>query len=167
MYDKIDASTLSLSEKMVSLDRVSKTVKGGRKMKFSALMVVGNGEGIVGVGIGKSTEVPDAINKGIEDAKKNLVRVTLKGTTIPHETVSEYGSSLVILKPAAEGTGVIAGGAVRDVLEMAGVKDIRTKALRSRNPKNLVKATIAGLQGLRDAKQVAEIRGKTVEEILG
>ena len=167
MYDKIDASTLSLSEKMVSLDRVSKTVKGGRKLKFSALMVVGHGEGIVGVGIGKSTEVPDAINKGIEDAKKNLVRVTLKGTTIPHETVSEYGASLVILNPAAEGTGVIAGGAVRDVLEMAGVKDIRTKALRSRNPKNLVKATIAGLQGLRDAKQVAEIRGKTVEEILG
>ena len=129
MYDKIDASTLSLTEKMVSLERVSKTVKGGRKMKFSALMVVGNGDGIVGVGIGKSVEVPDAINKGIEDAKKNLVRVTLKGTTIPHEVVSEYGASLVILKPAAEGTGVIAGGAVRDVLEMAGIKDIRTKAL--------------------------------------
>lgn len=167
MYDKIDASTLSLTEKMVSLNRVSKTVKGGRKMKFSALMVVGNGEGIVGVGLGKSTEIPDAISKGIEDAKKNLVRVTLKDTTIPHEVVSEYGASLVILKPAAEGTGVIAGGAVRDVLEMAGVKDIRTKALRSRNPKNLVKATIAGLQSLRDAQQVAETRGKTVEEILG
>ncbi len=167
MYDKIDASTLSLTEKMVSLERVSKTVKGGRKMKFSALMVVGDGNGVVGVGIGKSVEVPDAINKGIEDAKKNLVRVTLKGTTIPHEVVSEYGASLVILKPAAEGTGVIAGGAVRDVLEMAGIKDIRTKALRSRNPKNLVKATLRGLTSLRDAKEVAETRGKTVKEILG
>ena len=167
MYDKIDASTLSLTEKMVSLERVSKTVKGGRKMKFSALMVVGNGDGIVGIGMGKSSEVPDAINKGIEDAKKNLVRVTLKGTTIPHEVALNYGASLVILKPAAEGTGVIAGGAVRDVLEMAGVKDIRTKALRSRNPKNLAKATLKGLMSLRDAKQVAETRGKTVKEILG
>lgn len=167
MYDKIDVSTLSLTEKLVSLNRVSKTVKGGRKMKFSALVVVGNGQGIVGVGIGKSLEIPDAVNKGIEDAKKNLVRVTLKGTTIPHEVVSEYGASLVVLKPASEGTGVIAGGSVRAVLEMAGIKDIRTKALRSRNPHNLVQATIKGLQSLRDAKQVAEVRGKTVKEILG
>lgn len=167
MYDKIDASTLSLSEKLVSLSRVSKTVKGGRKMKFSALIVVGNGEGIVGVGLGKSVEIPDAVNKGIEDAKKNLVRVSLKGTTIPHETVAEYGASMVVLKPAAKGTGVIAGGAVRAVLEMAGIKDIRTKALYSRNPQNLVQATIKGLAGMRDAKEVAETRGKTVEEILG
>jgi small subunit ribosomal protein S5 len=167
MYDKIDVSTLSLTEKLVSLNRVSKTVKGGRKMKFAALVVVGNGQGIVGVGIGKSLEIPDAVNKGIEDAKKNLVRVSLKGTSIPHEIVSEYGASLVVLKPAPEGTGVIAGGAVRSVLEMAGIKDIRTKALRSRNPQNLVQATVRGLQSLRDAKQVAEIRGKTVDEILG
>ncbi len=167
MYDKIDASTLSLTEKLVSLSRVSKTVKGGRKMKFSALIVVGNGEGIVGVGLGKSVEIPDAVNKGIEDAKKNLVRVSLKGTTIPHETVAEYGASMVVLKPAAKGTGVIAGGAVRAVLEMAGIKDIRTKALYSRNPQNLVQATIKGLASMRDAKEVAETRGKTVEEILG
>lgn len=167
MYDKIDASTLSLTEKLVSLSRVSKTVKGGRKMKFSALIVVGNGDGIVGVGLGKSVEIPDAVNKGIEDAKKNLVRVSLKGTTIPHETVAEYGASMVVLKPAAKGTGVIAGGAVRAVLEMAGIKDIRTKALYSRNPQNLVQATIKGLASMRDAKEVAETRGKTVEEILG
>lgn len=167
MHDKIDVSTLSLTEKLVSLNRVSKTVKGGRKMKFSALVVVGDGQGIVGVGTGKSIEIPDAINKGIEDAKKNLVKITLKGTTIPHEVIYEHGASLVVLKPAPEGTGVIAGGTVRAVLEMAGIKDIRTKALRSRNPRNLVQATILGLQTLRDAKQVAETRGKTVEEILG
>ena len=167
MYDKIDASKLALTEKLVSLSRVSKTVKGGRKMKFSALIVVGNGEGIVGVGLGKSTEIPDAVNKGIEDAKKNLVRVSLKGTTIPHEIVSEYGASLVVMKPAAKGPGVIAGGAVRAVLEMAGIKDIRTKALHSRNPQNLVQATIKGLSAMRDAKQVAETRGKSVQEILG
>ena len=165
MYDKIDASTLSLSEKMVSLDRVSKTVKGGRKMKFSALMVVGNGEGIVGVGIGKSTEVPDAINKGIEDAKKNLVRVTLKGTTIPHETVSEYGASLVILKPAAEGTGVIAGGPVRAVMEAAGVKDVRTKSHGTSNPINCVKAAVCGLFDLKSPEEIAAARGKSVEEL--
>lgn len=168
MYDKIDASTLSLTEKLVlPVKRVSKTVKGGRKMKFSVLMVVGDGNGIVGVGIGKSNEIPDAVNKAIEDAKKNLIRVSLKGTTIPHELVSEYGASMVVLKPAAEGTGVIAGGAVRAVLEMAGIKDIRTKALRSRNPHNLAIATIKGLQGLRNADEVARTRGKTVEEILG
>lgn len=167
MYDKIDASTLSLTEKMVSLERVSKTVKGGRKMKFSALMVVGDGNGVVGVGIGKSVEVPDAINKGIEDAKKNLVRVTLKGTTIPHEVVSEYGASLVILKPAAEGTGVIAGGPVRAVLELAGVRDILTKSQGSSNPNNMVRATIEGLKSLKSAEAVAALRGKTVEELLG
>lgn len=167
MYDKIDASTLSLTEKLVSISRVSKTVKGGRKMKFSALVVVGDGHGVVGAGLGKSIEIPDAVNKAIEDAKKNLVRVSLKDTTIPHEVVSEYGASKVILKPAAKGSGVIAGGAVRAVLETAGIKDIRTKALRSRNPQNLVQATIKGLATLRDAAQVAETRGKTVEEILG
>ena len=167
MYEKIDSSTVSLTEKLVSISRVSKTVKGGRKAKFSALIVVGDGNGVVGVGLGKSVEIPDAINKGIQDAKKNLVRVALKGTTIPHEVVAEFGASMVVMKPAAKGTGVIAGGAVRSVLEMAGIKDIRTKALHSRNPQNLVQATIRGLASLRDAQQVAEIRGKSVEEILG
>ena len=159
MYEKIDASALNLNEKLVSLSRVSKTVKGGRKMKFAALMVVGDGNGVVGVGLGKSVEIPDAVNKGIEDAKKNLVRISLKGTTIPHEIVACYGASRVVLKPAAKGTGVIAGG--------AGVKDIRTKALGSRNPQNVVHATINGLSTLRDAAQVAQTRGKSVEEILG
>ena len=167
MYEKIDASALNLNEKLVSLSRVSKTVKGGRNMKFAALMVVGDGNGVVGVGLGKSVEIPDAVNKGIEDAKKNLVRISLKGTTIPHEIVACYGASRVVLKPAAKGTGVIAGGAVRSVLEMAGVKDIRTKALGSRNPQNVVHATINGLSTLRDATQVAQTRGKSVEEILG
>ena len=167
MYEKIDASALNLNEKLVSLSRVSKTVKGGRKMKFAALMVVGDGNGVVGVGLGKSVEIPDAVNKGIEDAKKNLVRISLKGTTIPHEIVACYGASRVVLKPAAKGTGVIAGGAVRAVLEMAGVKDIRTKALGSRNPQNVVHATINCLSTLRDAAQVAQTRGKSVEEILG
>ena len=167
MYDIIVASALNLNEKLVSLSRVSKTVKGGRKMKFAARMVVGDGNGVVGVGLGKSVEIPDAVNKGIEDAKKNLVRISLKGTTIPHEIVACYGVSRVVLKPAAKGTGVIAGGAVRAVLEMAGVKDIRTKALGSRNPQNVVHATINGLSTLRDAAQVAQTRGKSVEEILG
>lgn len=161
------SSNSGLNEKMIACDPVSKTVKGGRKRKFSVLMVVGDGNGKVGVGMGKSAEVPDAVAKAVQDARKNLVTVTLKGTTIPHEVVCEYGASLVVLKPAAEGTGVIAGGAVRDVLEMAGVKDIRTKALRSRNPKNLAKATINGLLSLRDAQQVAEARGKSVEDIIG
>lgn len=166
MYDKLDASTLSLTEKMVHLSHVSKTVKGGRKMKFKALVVVGDGKGVVGAGLGKSTEIPDAVNKGIEDAKKNLVRISLKGTTIPHEVVARYGASLVIMKPAAPGTGVIAGGAVRAVVEMAGIKDIRTKALRSRNKINVVHATINGLKALEDAAAVAARRGKTVEEIM-
>ena len=167
MSERIDASTLQLSEKLVSMSRVSKTVKGGRKMKLAALVVVGNGEGIVGCGLGKATEAPDAINKAIEDAKKNLVRVSLKGTTIPHEAMGEFGASKVVLKPAAPGTGVIAGGAVRAVVEMAGIKDIRTKALRSRNAQNLVQATVQGLLSIRDARQVAETRGKTVDEIIG
>ena len=154
-------------EKVVSLNRVSKTVKGGRVMKFSALMVVGDGKGKVGYGLGKAAEVPEAIRKGIEDAKKNLIKVSLRGTTIPHEIIGIYGAGSVLLKPAAPGTGVIAGGPVRAVLETAGIKDIRTKALRSNNPCNVVRATMDGLSRLRDADQVAAIRGKSVKEILG
>jgi small subunit ribosomal protein S5 len=167
MAQNIDASTLDIKEKVVSLNRVSKTVKGGRIFKFAALIVVGDGNGHVGVGLGKASEVPDAIRKGIEDAKKNLIKVSLRGTTIPHEMVGEFGASIVVLKPAAPGTGVIAGGAVRAVVEMAGIKDIRTKALRSRNPRNVVNATLNGLKALRDAAQVAATRGKSVNEIVG
>ena len=167
MATKIDASALDLQEKVVAINRVSKTVKGGRIFKFAALVVVGDGNGTVGFGIGKSGEVPDAIRKGIEDAKKNLIKVSLKGTTIPHELVGAFGAGRVLLKPAPEGTGVIAGGPVRAVVEMAGIKDIRTKCLRSNNPCNVVRATISGLASLRDAKEVAAIRGKTVAEILG
>lgn len=161
----IDASKLELSEKVVAINRVSKTVQGGRVMKFSALVVVGDGNGIVGFGLGKSNEVPDAIRKGIEDAKKNLVKISLKGTTIPHEVVGRFGAGAVLMKPAPEGTGVIAGGPVRSVVEMAGIKNIRTKSLRSNNPCNVVRATMAGLTSLRDAEQVAALRGKTVKEI--
>ncbi|MBQ7095956.1 MAG: 30S ribosomal protein S5 [Clostridia bacterium] len=167
MANMIDASTLDLQERVVSLNRVSKTVKGGRIMKFSALIVVGDGNGNVGAGLGKAAEVPEAIRKGIEDAKKNMIKVNLKDTTIPHDIVGKYGASMVIMKPAAPGTGVIAGGAVRAVLEMAGIKDIRTKALRSRNKRNVVNATLAGLAACCDAASVAAKRGKTVEEILG
>ena len=167
MANMNDASTLDLQERVVSLNRVSKTVKGGRIMKFSALIVVGDGNGNVGAGLGKAAEVPEAIRKGIEDAKKNMIKVNLKDTTIPHDIVGKSGASMVIMKPAAPGTGVIAGGAVRAVLEMAGIKDIRTKALRSRNKRNVVNATLAGLAACCDAASIAAKRGKTVEEILG
>ena len=171
MATKFDISTLddpkSLKERVVAINRVSKTVKGGRIMKFAALVVVGNGEGVVGFGLGKAGEVPEAIRKGIEDAKKNLIKVSLKGTTIPHEVMGEFGAGRVLMKPAAPGTGVIAGGPVRAVLETVGISDIRTKTLRSKNPCNVVRATIAGLSTLRNADEVAAVRGKYVKEIVG
>lgn len=163
----IETQAPEFVEKVVAINRVSKTVKGGRIMKFAALVVVGDGNGTVGFGLGKSGEVPDAIRKGIEDAKKNLKKVTLKGTTIPHEIVGEFGAGRVLMKPAAPGTGVIAGGPVRAVIEVAGIKDIRTKSLRSNNPCNVVRATINGLTSCTSAKEVAAKRGKTVKEILG
>ena len=163
----IDGSTLDLKEHVVAINRVSKTVKGGRIFKFAALVVVGDGNGTVGFGIGKAGEVPDAIRKGIEDAKKNLKRISLKGTTIPHEVMGEFGAGKVLMKPAAPGTGVIAGGPVRAVIEAVGIKDIRTKALRSNNPYNVVRATVQGLSSLRTADEVALVRGKTVKEIVG
>ena len=165
--ERIDASTLDLQEKVVSINRVSKTVKGGRIMKFSALIVVGDGNGVVGYGIGKAAEVPEAIRKCTEDARKNLYRISLKGTSIPHEVVGASGAARVLMRPAAPGTGVIAGGAVRAVIEAAGIKDIRTKSLRSRNPGNVVAATIAGLASVRTIGEVAKIRGIDEKELLG
>ena len=154
-------------EKLVSLNRVSKTVKGGRVMKFAALMVVGDEKGRVGFGTGKAAEVPEAIRKGIEDAKKNMINVSLSGTTIPHEVIGEFGAGRVLMKPASAGTGIIAGGPVRAVMEAAGIKDIRSKCLRSNNPNNVVNATFEGLKALRTPEEVARTRGKSVEDILG
>ena len=154
-------------EKLVVVNRVSKTVKGGRIARFAALMVVGDGNGRVGYGLGKAAEVPEAIRKGIEDAKKNMITVSLSGTTIPHEVIGEFGAGRVLMKPAAPGTGVIAGGPVRAVMEAIGIKDIRTKCLRSNNPQNVVAATFEGLKALRTPEEVARVRGKSVEEIVG
>ena len=165
MAKLIDAAAYDLKERVVSLNRVSKTVKGGRIFKFSALVVVGDENGTVGFGLGKSSEVPDAIRKGIEDAKKNLVHISLSGTTIPHEVMGKFGAARVLLKPAPTGTGVIAGGPVRAVVEMAGIRDIRTKCLRSNNPQNVVTATMQGLRTLRDAVQVAAVRGISAEQL--
>ena len=153
-------------EKVVSLNRVSKTVKGGRVMKFSALVVVGDGKGKVGYGLGKAAEVPEAIRKGIEAAKKNMITVTLAGTTIPHEVIGKFGAGEVLMMPAPKGTGVLAGGSVRPVLEVCGIKDIRAKCLRSNNPNNVVNATVAGLASLRNVDQVAAVRGKSAKDII-
>ena len=155
------------TEKLVALNRVSKTVKGGRVMKFAALMVVGDEKGRVGYGTGKAAEVPEAIRKGIEDAKKNLITVSMSNTTIPHEVIGEHGAGRVLMKPASAGTGIIAGGPVRAVMEAAGIKDIRSKCLRSNNPQNVVAATFEGLKSLKTPEEVARIRGKSVEEIQG
>ena len=167
MATRINAAELELKEKLVVVNRVSKTVKGGRIARFAALMVVGDENGHVGYGLGKAAEVPEAIRKGIEDAKKNMIEVSLKDTTIPHEVLGKYGAGSVLLKPAAPGTGIIAGKTVRAVLELAGIKNIRAKCLRSNNPTNVVKATFEGLQSLRTAEEVAKTRGISVEKVIG
>ena len=167
MAKRINPAELDLTEQLVALNRVSKTVKGGRVARFAALMVVGDKNGHVGVGLGKAAEVPEAIRKGIEDAKKNMITVSLKGTTIPHEVIGEFGAGRVLLKPAALGTGIIAGGKVRAVLEAAGISNIRAKCLRSNNPTNVVKATMEGLKALRSAEEVAKIRDIPVEQVKG
>ncbi len=164
---KIDTSNMELQERLVGMRRVSKTVKGGRIMKWSALVVVGDGNGLIGFGIGKASETPDAIRKAIADAKKNLFKVSTVGTTIPHEVIGKFGAAEILLKPAPKGTGVIAGGPVRQVMEAAGIRDIRTKSLRSNNQQNVVTATVEGLKSLRCAEDVARTRGKTVDEIQG
>ena len=167
MAERFNPAEHDLKEQLVALNRVSKTVKGGRISRFAALMVVGDGNGHVGVGLGKAAEVPEAIRKGIEDAKKNMITVSLKGTTIPHEVTGVYGAGKVLLKPAAPGTGIIAGGKVRAVLELVGIHNIRAKCLRSNNPTNVVKATIAGLAELRSAEDVAKIRDISVDQVKG
>ena len=165
--ERINAATLDLQDKQISLNRVSKTVKGGRVTRFAAIMVVGDGNGHVGYGLGKATEIQEAVRKAIEDAKKNIITVSLKGTTIPHEVIGEYGAGKVLLKPAAPGTGIIAGKTVRAILELAGIRNVRAKCLRSRNPVNVVKATFEGLKALRTAEEAAKSRGIPVDAIKG
>ena len=167
MQKRIDASTLDLKERLVSINRVAKVVKGGRNFRFSALMVVGDENGHVGVGMGKAAEIPEAVRKGVEDAKRHMIEIPLVGPSIPHAVEGKFGKGHVRMLPAQEGTGVIAGGPARAVLEMVGIKDIRTKSFGSNNPANCVKATMDGLRQLRTAEEIAKLRGKTVEEILG